>query len=193
MKHFHDYIDGWFDFGDFYAEVVNSHDKENGVFVEVGAWLGKSLSCLGVEVINSKKNIKIYSVDTWKGSEEHKTVDGCRSYEVFNAVKNDTLFDMFWKNIDPIKDVVTPIKLSSVEAAKTFEDNSIDFIFLDASHKYSDVRNDLNAWYPKIKKGGIFAGHDYGWDEVRAALEEFGSINNITIYPKSTSSWMFTV
>ena len=193
MKHFYDYIDGWFDFGDFYTEVVNSYDKEDGVFVEVGAWLGKSVSYLGVEVINSEKNIKIYSIDTWKGSEEHKTVEGCRSYEVFNAVKNDILFDIFLKNISPVKDVITPIKLPSVEAAKTFEDNSIDFMFLDASHKYSDVRDDLNAWYPKIKKGGIFAGHDYGWDEVRAALEEFSSINNITIHPKSTSSWMFTV
>ena len=37
----------------------------------------------------------------------------------------------------------------------TFEDNSIDFIFLDASHKYSDVRDDLNAWYTKIKKGRL--------------------------------------
>ena len=42
-----------------------------------------------------------------------------------------------------------------------FEDNSLDFVFIDASHEYEDVKNDILAWLPKVKRGGILAGHDY--------------------------------
>jgi hypothetical protein len=49
----------------------------------------------------------------------------------------------------------------SVEAAKQFEDGYFDFVYIDASHTYEAVVADLEAWYPKIRKGGMIAGHDY--------------------------------
>jgi predicted O-methyltransferase YrrM len=55
----------------------------------------------------------------------------------------------------------------SVEAAKQFEDGYFDFIYIDANHTYEGVTADLESWYPKVRKGGMIAGHDYlnyGWD-----------------------------
>lgn len=49
----------------------------------------------------------------------------------------------------------------SVEAAKTFADRSLDFVYLDASHRLPDIITDMAAWIPKIRSGGIIAGHDY--------------------------------
>jgi hypothetical protein len=49
----------------------------------------------------------------------------------------------------------------SVEAAKQFEDGYFDFIYIDADHTYDGVTADLKAWYPKVRKGGMIAGHDY--------------------------------
>jgi hypothetical protein len=49
----------------------------------------------------------------------------------------------------------------SVEASKTFKDGYFDFVYIDASHDYESVLDDLNAWYPKIRKGGCISGHDY--------------------------------
>jgi hypothetical protein len=49
----------------------------------------------------------------------------------------------------------------SVEAAKQFEDDYFDFVYIDATHSYEEVTKDLNAWYPKVRKGGMLAGHDY--------------------------------
>ena len=52
-------------------------------------------------------------------------------------------------------------KKSSLSAAATFDADSIDYVFLDAAHDYESVRADIAAWWPKIKPGGWFAGHDY--------------------------------
>jgi hypothetical protein len=49
----------------------------------------------------------------------------------------------------------------SVDAAKLIPDASLDFIYLDARHDFCGVTDDLEAYYPKLKPGGMFAGHDY--------------------------------
>ncbi len=50
--------------------------------------------------------------------------------------------------------------LFSVDAAKTFPDGSVDFVYIDANHSYTYVLADLEAWWPKIKSGGLMAGDD---------------------------------
>lgn len=47
-------------------------------------------------------------------------------------------------------------------ASKNFHDGSVDFVFIDGDHTYESVSKDINLWFPKIKAGGILAGHDYG-------------------------------
>ena len=60
----------------------------------------------------------------------------------------------------------------SHQAVLEFEDCSMDFIYIDADHSYEGVKYDVNAWWPKVKMGGIIGGHDYnmGW-EARAPHE----------------------
>ena len=78
----------------------------------------------------------------------------------------------------------------SIEAAKQFDDEYFDYIYIDAAHTYEEVKNDLIAWYPKVKTGGILAGHDYLADErvwrgticgVKKAADEFAKENNLSI------------
>ena len=47
--------------------------------------------------------------------------------------------------------------MDSNEAAKHIDDDSLDFIFLDAYLTGEQVKNDLEVWYPKVKTGGIFS------------------------------------
>ena len=49
----------------------------------------------------------------------------------------------------------------SADAAKTVPDDSLDFVYLDARHDFNGVFEDLSVWWPKLKMGGILAGHDY--------------------------------
>jgi len=51
-------------------------------------------------------------------------------------------------------------QISSQEASKLFLDETFDLIFIDANHRYKDTKEDINLWYPKVKKDGILCGHD---------------------------------
>lgn len=140
----------WFNYSDFYKSVVERFGS-GSTFVEVGSWKGKSSAFMAVEIINSKKDIKFYCVDTWEGSVEHVG---------FDCLPN--LYDIFIGNMKPLEGHYTPLRMPSLEAAAKFEDSSLDFVYIDASHEYEDVIEDIKYWMPKIKQGGIISGHDYG-------------------------------
>jgi hypothetical protein len=53
------------------------------------------------------------------------------------------------------------LKCESVDAAKSSFNYGFDFVYIDANHKRPYIDNDLHAWFNKVKKGGIFGGHDY--------------------------------
>jgi len=173
MEHYyHNIGEDWFSYPNLYRSVVEKFD--NAKFVEIGSWKGRSAVFMGVEIHNSKKNIEFYCVDTWKGSEEHIGLD---------ILKEDGLYKEFVKNIDPVSHIIKPIRMPSIEASAKFEDNSLDFVFIDAAHDYESVKDDIKHWYPKVKTGGIFSGHDY-WDgtTVQQAVDEWARENNKNIY-----------
>jgi predicted O-methyltransferase YrrM len=182
MNHFYQKIEGWFDFPNLYSFVV-SKSNDNSKFVEIGSWLGKSAAYMAVEICNSEKNISFYCVDTWKGSEEHSSDD---------LIIQDKLYESFLTNVSLAKDYITPVRLSSKEASQKFEDESLDFIFIDAGHSYEDVYEDLRCWFPKLKNGGFFAGHDYSaaWPGVIKAVQEWAIENKFIISLVEQSCWL---
>lgn len=64
------------------------------------------------------------------------------------------------------------IRDMSCNVSENFADNSLDFVYIDADHKYDSVLADIRAWWPKIKSGGILCGDDY----TDSGVEEFGVI-----------------
>lgn len=66
----------------------------------------------------------------------------------------------------------TIIKGTSVSAAHTFADGSLDFVFIDGDHSEAGVRMDIAFWGPKIRRGGMLLGHDAAWPGVRAAIDD---------------------
>jgi predicted O-methyltransferase YrrM len=151
----------WFTYKQLYSDMVRKFPS-GSTFVEIGSWKGKSAAYMAVEIANSQKNINFYCVDTWEGSTEHQNTD----------LKN--LYNLFLTNMTPVKKYYNAIKLKSIDASFLFEDQSVDFVFIDGSHEYNNVKNDIKKWLPKIRKNGILAGHDYQIcfsDVVRAVLE----------------------
>ena len=163
--------ENWFSYHNLYKEFVEK-TPSGGKIVEVGTWKGKSVAFLAVEVMNSGKSITIDAVDTWKGTAE----------EIFHRddwyVQNDKLYELFLSNIKPLTrgqydfDVINPIRNASVDAAKDYADGSLDCFFIDAAHDYESVCQDIMAWLPKVKHGGILAGHDWSWESVRKAVQD---------------------
>lgn len=167
--------ENWFTYPNLYCDMVKKFPA-GSKFVEVGCWKGKSTAFMCVEIANSNKNIDFYCVDTWEGSIEHKD----------NSTLN-TLFETFLSNMNSLKNYYIPLKMTSIEASAKFKDNSLDFVFIDASHTYEDVKNDIINWLPKVKPGGILAGHDYYNNEydyfpgVKRAVDEIFSKSKLIL------------
>ena len=57
--------------------------------------------------------------------------------------------------------VLKVLRMYSHEAAATFPDGFFDYVYIDADHTYEGVQQDIAAWAPKVRSGGLLAGHDY--------------------------------
>ena len=169
IPHFYKKVDGFFNDHDFIF-LRKMLEKFSGPahFVEIGSYKGRSSSYLAVEIVNSGKSITFDCVDTWQGSEEHQQG---QSYEDSDVV-NKQLYDVFISNMKPVEGYYNAKRMTSVEAAETYSDNSLDFVFIDAAHDYDSVKQDIISWLPKVKIGGIISGHDYPYLPVRQAVNE---------------------
>ena len=81
----------------------------------------------------------------------------------------------------------------SQDFVNSFEDESLDYIFIDGDHSYEGALRDCELFFPKIKSGGIFAGHDWSFDGVRKAVNEFKDRNgspNIRIVGVDVWYWI---
>lgn len=177
MEHFYYKIDGWFDFQKIYSSMIKEFD-DNSLFVELGSWLGRSTSYMGVELMNSGKKIKFHAIDLWEDDMETNLLMNCTN-----------IYQKFLKNIEPVINFVTPIKGRTEDLYKDYDNNSIDFLFIDASHKYEDIKKDIELWYPKVKIDGYIGGHDYTENHPgvkKAVYELFG--DSITIIDQS---WLY--
>ena len=179
MNHFYENIHGWFNFNQLYSEMVNKFPSGSR-FVEVGCWLGRSACYFGVEIINSGKEIKLDCVDTWLGAPELLEED---------VVKNGTLYSDFLRNIEPLRNIITPIRLTSTQASRLYEDESLDFVFIDADHTKEGIEADLLCWFPKVKKGGVLAGHDWDYPAIKEALNSF--IGEEKIEVRQPNTWVY--
>lgn len=170
MKHFYQNIgEDWFNYQELYSEMVRQF-PDGSKFVEVGTWKGRSAAFMAVEIINSGKKIKFDCIDNWE------YVDGLQT-DIEKQLFGKDIYNEFINNIKPVSHIVNPIKSISWEAASLYDDQSLDFIFIDAAHDYESVKKDISAWLPKLKKNGIIAGHDYtSHIGVKTAVDELLSV-----------------
>lgn len=121
-----------------------------------------------VEIGVNEGDFAHYVLAGWHGKKYHM-VDPwtTQSDEVYVDVNNrpqddqDRKLRKVIKRLEPWKDKYVVHRQYSVEAAKTFANESMDFIYVDARHDYAGVKEDMLAWWPKLKRGGLFAGHDF--------------------------------
>ena len=148
-------IEGWFDFRDVYDHVAKT--IPNGeVFIEVGAWKGKSAVYLADRLADIGKECIVVCVDTFQGDDD--------------TGKVSVLAD-FIANTSQRK--ISRHEATSIDAAAQC-DHLVWGVFIDASHDYENVKADNSAWLPKVKPGGFFGGHDIDAPGVRQAVDEAG-------------------
>lgn len=160
-------IPNWFDYPDLYKQLAEQI-PEGATFVEVGAWIGHSVSYFASEVKKIGKQVRIVAIDTFKGSatEDLQKNIAEQAGGSFRNLFDDTLAQA------GVLQMVDVIEGDSVSAAKQFEDASVWGVFIDADHTTEGVLRDIAAWKPKVIAGGAFAGHDIDSPAVRAAVEQ---------------------
>jgi hypothetical protein len=94
----------------------------------------------------------IWAVDPWRFYPDWPSWDNAKH------LRHERQFDLV-KNRYPSQ--ILKMKMTSLEAAEKLPDQSLDLVFLDGDHSYSAVKADIEAWLPKVRRGGILSGHDY--------------------------------
>ena len=171
MKHYHLTKrfgrENWFGWEPLYADMVQRYPA--GIFVELGSWKGRSTAFLGVEAINAGTGIRIYAVDVWSDD----ISGGAKKTMVEQGLDGHALYTRFMENVAPVASAIVPMRMTTTQAASNFADGSVDFVFIDADHSYEAVKQDIQTWLPKVRHGGVLAGHDYGWaGTVQRAVHE---------------------
>jgi cephalosporin hydroxylase len=149
-------VEGFFTYPQLYKDVVRKANRAD-LLIEVGSYKGQSACYMAEEIRNSGKDLLFICVDHFQGSEEHTDKD---------------FYGQFLRNTAPLARYIHPLREDSVTASKRFKDGDVFFVFIDASHDYDSVKADIQAWLPKVKKGGILAGHDWHHQPIKDAVRD---------------------
>ena len=121
----------------------------NGKGVEIGVFKGE----FSKHILNNWGGT-LYMIDVWRPL-------GNEYEDASNHKEHIDAYQQTMENIKGFEDRGIMIRSTSEIASNMFQDNSIDFIYIDANHAYDYVKDDIKFWFPKLKKGGILSGHDY--------------------------------
>ena len=159
---------GWRGKREQFAELLGELHYNEGA--EIGVQRG-----LYSEILFQKNpNLHLLCIDTWKGFSRHITD------EINEQIYQECLQRLASYN-------VTIMRMGSMEAVKQIPDNSLDFIYIDQLHDFDSVMSDLIFWVPKVKLGGIVAGHDY------CENYQYGVIEAVRSYTFAHSVWQWYV
>jgi len=142
------------------AALANEHGWTRGA--ELGIWRGRTF----LFVLQSCPQLTLVGVDLWAPQPDNK---GPETWEDWPHAQHEkkvrAAAQKFGERAIIIKDWTN-------EAAKQVEDESLDFIFVDADHSAEAVRNDIVTWMPKVKSTGAIIGHDINWPTVKGIADD---------------------
>lgn len=145
-------------FGPLYYHVlprlINEHNLKVGV--EIGVCLGGHSEAM---LLHTKMD-RLYSVDPYiyapGGTDGHVLPNG----KGFDQLEYDEMYEYTKERLSVFGDRNLFIRKTSLHASNDVY-HSLDFVFIDAVHKYANVTEDIAIWGSKVKDGGIISGHDY--------------------------------
>lgn len=160
---------------------------------KVGAEIGVQEGGYTQILLERIPGLKLYGVDLWElypGYRDFREYDILKSYETAKTKTKDYNCEL--------------IKGWSHEVVNKFEDNSLDFVFIDANHAYQYVVQDIANWSKKVRPGGIVYGHDFDdyskrgrWREMHVIDAVVGWTRSYKIHPwfvlegNKNKSWMY--
>jgi len=135
-------------FSDFLEQM-----PKRATVVEIGVQQGG----FSAHILSKTNPKKLYLVDCWEY--QNPLVYDDPETNVENAVQERYYRDTRKRFSGDRR--VTIVRKYSKDALSMFKDESIDWVYIDANHGYLAAKEDIALWWPKVKKGGFLAGHDY--------------------------------
>ena len=152
---------------------------KNSIVAEIGVEEGE----FSAQILEIAQPKKLYLIDCWEEQDFSKNPGNWRKYQP----EYDSWYEKVKRRFKN-DDRVVIIKDFSPEVCDQFEDNYLDWVYIDANHSYHAIKKDIPAWFAKIKNGGFLCGHDYGYAPgtlyefgVIPALNEFLDVNNLVL------------
>lgn len=122
-----------------------------------GAEIGVEQGAFSETLIRKNPGCELFSVDAWlayKGYREHVSQGKLDGFYEATKVRLERAAAETGSESEVIKGLSTTV-------STTFRDGGLDFVYLDGNHTLPQVIADLAAWTPKVRVGGVIAGHDY--------------------------------
>lgn len=144
---------------------------------KIGAEIGVAEGKYSKVICEENPGINLFCVDNWEAYEGYRDFAKKTTYEHLYKTAQETLLPLG----------CTLIKKMSADAAKDFENKSLDFVYIDANHAYHAVKEDIEIWSPKVRIGGVVSGHDYylmpsGNAGVIKAVDEYITKHDFELY-----------
>lgn len=161
---------------EYLAEQASQHQ----FVVELGSFRGRSARAIAD---NLPENGTLFCVDPWVPEDPSLPLSKAFAAEM-EGKPEDFIWMDFHNNMTGLRNYIS-WRMTSVEAASKFSytqtkfgcngNDKFDMIFIDASHTYVDVLQDIKLFIPLMAPGALMCGHDYDpvyWPGVVKAVNE---------------------
>ena len=169
-------LQGWHSTDPFFAALLA--EVKPKVIVEVGSWKGAS----AIHMAKLAPTARLFCVDPWVGSFEHWVDDFAEGKGLpFDRWGFPALYPQFLANVFScgVAHQIIPIPLPSTTGAKVLDRHGVtaDLVYIDGSHEESDVAADIEAWWSRLRPGGVIFGDDVTMLPVWVAVAGSNVIN----------------
>ena len=185
-------VPGWCNDAEVIFKMMVDRAEDGAHFVEIGTLLGQSASMMGTYINESNKDISFDSIDLFWTIEPHiragvesgyhppsflKYIEDC--YKEYNYEKYQGIIDIIQHPFHRLNcvDKINLITCDEQYAHRLYNDETLQFVWIDGDHNEGVVFRDLENFWPKIKMGGFIGGDDL--EEVREDVEKFVGMYNI--------------
>lgn len=146
-------VDGWMSMAE--LQFLGEQARQSRRVLQVGCYLGRSSVVLAENVRE-----KLIDVDLFVG-------------DFGTTLSSDELVAQYRRNVGDLLGRKIDLRVGDSQKVLPTLEAGFDFVFIDGSHRYADVRRDVLAAIPLVAPGGVLAGHDYAHsEEVRRAVDE---------------------
>ena len=143
-------------------QVLKDKNLSQLVGVEIGVWRGHN----ALNILQNLDISMLYLVDSYKLYPEYNVneISSHQNMEANEAEARELLKDY--------EDKITWCVQSSHDASNAVPDH-LDFVYIDGNHSKIAIEQDMEDWYPKVRSGGFFSGHDIWKQEMQPSIEKF--------------------